>query len=236
MHFFRSLILLITIFSIESGVALANVGTKTLRGTPSYWNVIQTFQNLYAPLVRQEMGIELDVQIDEENPDYFGGASLEGRKLIISLGNNLPQQQNLTEKAIAFALCHEVGHLVGGAPHKLVNDEKVSDHISWASAEGQSDYYAAKTCLPKLFATSTLFASNIKAAVVEAGSDFILSIYELIRFSGIPMPSVKTPDESKVSPTVLSYPSLQCRLDTVVAGAAGRPRPACWYSNLPLQK
>lgn len=210
----------------KNSVALA-APEKTLRQSPLYQTIIQTFQKVYGSLLHRELGIILDVQIDDENPDYFGGASLEGQKFTIALGNNLPQQQGVTGKAIAFALCHEVGHLLGGAPRKLMSDGK----ISWASAEGQSDYYAAKTCLPRLFESPALFAVNKEAAVVESGLEFILSVYELIRFSGLPAPSVGTPDGSQVTSTLLQYPSLQCRLDTVVAGASGGPRPSCWYSE-----
>jgi hypothetical protein len=217
--------------SITSSAVLAAPG-KTLRKTPSYQAVIQAFQKVYGPLVEEEAGVILDVRIDEENPDYFGGASLEGQKLTIGLGNNLPQQQGVTEKAIAFALCHEVGHLLGGLPKKMTSEGE----ISWASTEGQSDYYAAKTCLPMLFEVPTLFEANKEKAIVKSGLDFILSVYELIRFSGLPKPSVTTPDESKVGATLSQYPSLQCRLDTVVAGAADKARPSCWFAESAFQK
>ena len=40
-------------------------------------------------------------------------------------------------------LCHELGHHLGGTPTK--------DSASWASTEGQADYFATLKCLRKVF-------------------------------------------------------------------------------------
>jgi hypothetical protein len=219
LHFF-----IFTLF-LSPNFSAASASANTLLESVSYQKVLQTFKGVYGPLLREKAGLELEVQIDQENPDYFGGASIEGHRFIVSLGNSLPAQPGMTAGAIAFALCHEAGHALGGAPKKTSRENK----LSWASVEGQSDYYAASTCLPKLFSTKELQTANQSQAIVQSGLDWMLTVYELIRFSGIAAPSINTPDLSVAPTTVVTYPTLQCRLDTIVAGAGGQPRPPCWF-------
>jgi hypothetical protein len=44
-----------------------------------------------------------------------------------------------------------------------------------------------------------------------------------------PIPKLDTCDERKVERTNYGYPSVQCRLDTMLAGWNLGPRPNCWF-------
>src|SRR5690606_23673424 len=44
-------------------------------------------------------------------------------------------------------------------------------------------------------------------------------------------PSFLTPDDSVATSTILGYPSVQCRLDTMAAGVFLQERPSCWFAS-----
>ena len=151
-----------------------------------------------------------------------------------------------------FALCHEMAHHLGGTPYKTDEDGK----IRWASMEAQSDYWAAKVCMPKFLKTHPNFLvnrrnihpeikrqcarefytwfSNYKICLFTSQAAYQLAkIHDKNRLPSEPiLPDVnpEIPDPSIVN--VLDrniYPTNQCRFDTAFAGALNRPRPRCWY-------
>jgi hypothetical protein len=133
----------------------------------------------------------------------------------------LPQQKLMTTAAFSFALCHELGHLLGEGPKKLNSDGS----LKWASAEAQADFYAAQTCLPQMWK----HRPELRNQVVRAGYEMIRMVYELIKFSKITKPNLDLKDLSVPDQTILGYPSLQCRLDNIQNAAAGLEPAACWY-------
>jgi hypothetical protein len=74
--------------------------------------------------------------------------SFSENKRVISINGEI-MRRNLTEEAILWPICHELGHHFAGAP--IYPD-------SMLSAEGQADYWAAQVCMPRLFKTQ--FSEN----------------------------------------------------------------------------
>jgi hypothetical protein len=115
-------------------------------------------------------------------------------------------------------LCHELGHLLGGAPKKKNYFNRSGD---WASVEGESDYFAA-SCVQELEGSASRAA--------RAAEGFYQLLYShYAPFTGEPKPVLGGKDESVVSQTMEGHPREQCRLDSFVAGLTGAPRPRCWY-------
>lgn len=189
----------------------------------------------YQSEIKGDFGVKLEILPDAENPLYFGGASLESGVFSISAGRDLMQNKGMTEGAVLFLLCHEVGHLVGGIPKKETN--------TWASTEGQSDYYAASTCLKRLylkrFSHSHPYVTNeirvlchgdeICGKTMAAGKEFMDALYAYIDVPEMPRPELKKTERPLLKWEKLNYPTLQCRLDTIKNGARGLPRPSCWF-------
>lgn len=154
----------------------------------------------------------------------------------------------MTKDSFALVVCHEFAHHLGGKPRITA---------SWASAEGQADYFGAKECLQKYFIANPLDLQEqaelptmeyidqscaesygtdqekINACVrgVIAGEDLAVTF---AKFEGYvnEFPSILTPSEYKVTKTIRDkYPSVQCRLDTFFNGALGLERPACWFKD-----
>jgi hypothetical protein len=160
------------------------------------------------------------------------------------IAGGFARRPELTADAFLLTLCHETGHFLGGAP---LNAQGLA-------AEGQADWYATSVCLPALWESvdaPTAPASEMDPALPEAeveacaASDAAVSrrCERILRAAWsamhmaaarrqLPAPLFATPDPAVADATVtVGYPGIQCRLDTLRAGALGMPRPACWFAE-----
>jgi hypothetical protein len=168
-------------------------------------------------------------------------ASADISQWLVKVDRRLIERDQVTLDVLATFVCHEVGHLVAGYPFK--RDDNEHDQGSGVAAEGQSDYYAAKDCLPRLWAAepadnaiaASLLGESERARCAAAYPDEASrALCGRILFTGLvtswifkegmeemntPYPSFDTPDRSEVSEKKGGYASSQCRLDTLVAGA-----------------
>lgn len=125
--------------------------------------------------------------------------------------------------------CHEMGHHVGGAPLKGTH---------WASAEGQSDYYANLVCLKKIMESDNNKEIVAKMNVPEIVKEQCASVYkkekdqylcQRVTMAGWVMNQVwtdgqvpfdfSTPDKTVVPTTQTWHPDYQCRIDTSLQAA-----------------
>ncbi len=170
----------------------------------------------------------------------------------ITLEKGLIDAPEMTSDAAALIICHELGHALGGDPVKKTKTfnnqgEEITDY-NWASAEGQSDYYATSVCMKKYFEgdynTDYLWGKEIPNIILNRCSQSytdeedvaicirtalaIPTVTEVINRNNEAI-SLLTPDLTESETTLLSYPALQCRMDTYFNGALGLERPRCWY-------
>lgn len=191
---------------------------------PNYWWDLNYTHASYSTYTHRDSGIR------EHNLFLFGGyARIAG----------------MTQDTVVATICHELGHGIGGAPLKL---KKEPEPIS---AEGQSDYFAYRYCLERMFKRIPA-----KVAVVPV-SPFVEKVCRLnsVGLDGLEFcyrgfqtlevermmfkqsqnkeTSYETPDTSLVSAVNQSetyYPSAQCRIDTMMAGLLKQERPRCWWA------
>ena len=182
---------------------------------------------------------------DWEKPWLGAGSSLKEsdefagqvRTFEIMLWGGFIRSDRMTLPALEFTLCHEFGHFLAGEP-KQVFPSETAPH--WSSAEGQSDWWAASVCLPKLYRERGLNPEEIETRTLAAGLDFARFAefhFEKDSKSSLEAEAPETP----AATLTLAYPSVQCRLDTVRIGAACARatdaasrealcrRPRCWY-------
>ena len=204
-------------------------------------------------------GANFSWKFDWNSPYLGAGATfLDNTYSIVLLGGTV-RSTGSDFDVLSVTLCHEIGHILGGAPHQRFGDQLEED---WSSAEGQSDWFAASQCLPKVFQhfkevglinVSPSFAENStcqKTArplmcewIRNASQKFSDSIYEIyIKSDGVtprPMLSLDAPEVVQ-NTLVGTYPSPQCRLDTLKRGAlcASKSvtddfcqRPVCWFAR-----
>ncbi len=159
-----------------------------------------------------------------------------GVDTIVMFGG-LARHPETTEDAMALVACHELGHHMGGAPRKST----MTGSLSWASNEGQADYWGTMKCLRHYFEgddnAAIVQKLKVPAAVVSKceliykNADEIancersamagLALGRLLNAisNGKTQVDFSTPDHSAVSKTDDNHPQAQCRLDTYYQAA-----------------
>ena len=237
-------------------------------------NIFRKIQNLYSPVVKSAGG-EFHLLVYWDRNTVGGSAHRDDwKKYVVGVDRGLLLAPRLTSDSLKMLICHEMGHLFGGQPLRPapVGWEGPLDEsgLSLLSAEGQADYYASSVCFRRLVGgedhRESLKGRQIPQRLLQqcgaawgdqtpasflclrtavAGLDFLNLVKEF------PI-SLSDRDETVVEKTLIGeYPSRQCRLDTLKAGALCRAkapldfvrkdksaegcargpgaRPACWH-------
>ncbi len=222
-----------------------------------YSKVVANFISIYAPIVKLERNLPLYFVLDEELPNVAAGVSLYKDQAHIGAGVDLHRDPDMTPDAYIAMLCHEVGHLLGGKPYSKNTLKPSPEWVSTtpSSSEGQSDYFSSLRCMKKVFSknTSTSVAvfgvtpkirnlcvrqySKILDQIIcqrsiKAGFDLMSYISAIYTRFGKTADFIKLDmDASEGSGLSVGrmYPTLQCRYDTILAGALNRKQPHCWF-------
>ncbi|MBH48369.1 MAG: hypothetical protein CME71_09400 [Halobacteriovorax sp.] len=175
------------------------------------------FEQVFSPVVKAQANWDLRVKIRREEMTFNAYATFsDDNEALILVNNGLLAHSEMNVKLLDLFLCHELGHLLGGAPKIIRRNGKTS----WSSVEGQSDYYASSVCMPIL--------GHANSEVIEISYQMVKIFAELRGARNLP--SLEAKDESTVSKTIQGHPNLQCRLDTLMAGLNLFDRPRCWYN------
>jgi len=193
-------------------------------------NVIGTIEKIYKPVVAAQ-GKVLQINRLWTNDTVNANASQSGNRYILNMYGGLARHAAITMDGFALVVCHELGHHLGGAP-------KVS---SWASNEGQSDYYANLKCLRQVFADpeasaftqpkgsdelarqncdATYSSPSDRAICLRAAmaGKSVAYLFKALRNETV-TPGFDTPDTNVVTTMMTAHPPTQCRMDTYLAGS-----------------
>ena len=102
--------------------------------------IIDRAEEIYAPIISDE-GATLQVVRKWSDGTVNAYAQQTGSTWKVTMFGGLARHDFVTDDAFALVVCHELGHHLGGAPKK-----KQIFWSSWASNEGQSDYFANSKC------------------------------------------------------------------------------------------
>ncbi len=196
--------------------------------------VIDSVVDVYAPIIRS-LGGKLNVERNWSDGTVNAYAHRKNGMWNVAMFGGLARHNTITPDGFALVVCHEVGHHIGGAP------KKASWFSTWASNEGQSDYFATSKCLRKVFRNDnnkaivaalnvpqTVIATCAKQfnnaddqAICQRGAMAGMSTAKLFQAlrKQPDAPKFDTPDAAVVSKTDDNHPQTQCRLDTYFAGA-----------------
>jgi hypothetical protein len=201
---------------------------------------------IYEPIIAN-MGAKLSVEKRWSDGTVNAYAQQSGKTYKVSMFGGLARHETITEDGMSLVVCHEIGHHIGGAPKK---GGSVSgggwwgggaSASSWASNEGQADYFATLKCLRKTFLNddnaSIVRTLNAPESLIKACNkankndkeDSALcvrmgmagkSVSDLFSVLGkLPATKFETPDAKVVSSTDDNHPKAQCRLDTYFQGS-----------------
>lgn len=223
------------------------VGAHFKRGAgideKTYNDTIDKVENFYLPIVKAQ-GAVLKINRMWSTDTVNSTAHQSGKKWYVDAYGGLARYPIMTADAESAVLCHEMGHHLGGFPKG-----KGVFGGSWASNEGQADYFATMKCFRRVhenddnagimasiaipkevkIGCENTFKSTKEIALCNreamAGAVLAQILYELGHGSnalfGEPAnaPSFGTPSTGVVSATDDAHPLAQCRLDTYFNGA-----------------
>jgi hypothetical protein len=205
--------------------------------------VLDRIQMLYADEIKTH-NAELVINRLWDDGTVNASAEQTNGKWMLNMYGGLARHQETTKDGFALVACHEMGHHLGGAP-KYKNGWLPWSTSSWASNEGEADYYSTLKCLRRYFAvdnssfvSENKWLSNSVDPLVDSrcnamfdntdernfcvrGSYAGLATSRLLNSLGgrkVP-PDFGTPDSTVVSKTNDNHPQAQCRLDTYFSGA-----------------
>lgn len=196
--------------------------------------IIHRVHSAYKDTVRS-LGAELEINNNWNSLEISASTDRVQNKYIINLEGGISKHHLMNSDSIAMILCHELGHHIGGAP-------KYPPIIStWASTEGQSDYFGSSKCFKKVFISDDnvdlIRNLNIPKVVQMKCEDSYINhndvslcirsaisskrVVELLKSlrSATDEISFNTPDLSVVEETNIAHPLPQCRLDTYLSGS-----------------
>ncbi|MEO0336626.1 MAG: hypothetical protein AAF202_09530 [Pseudomonadota bacterium] len=210
-------------FAINSGVDEAEFN-----------DVLDEIENYYVDVVA-ELGGSLQVNRLWTNDTVNASAQRQGSTYVINMYGGLARHPAITRDGFMLVACHEMGHHLGGAP-------KYSGWFNtWASNEGQSDYYSSLRCLRWMLegkdnaqwieengvdayameqcqlVYNTQEEENLCARIAMAGKSVSFLFKDLRELPE--EPKFDTPDPSEVGSTNDRHPDPQCRMDTYFKGA-----------------
>ncbi len=186
-----------------------------------------------------KLGLALKIDGDWRSNKQGVYSYMDANAFTISIPGDYARIPGMTVDVLALTLCHEMGHVLGGGP----NYELYSHHHVKKSVEGQADYFAATKCLKRLFkdrsenrAVYRSYPYPLKIEMQRLCQTFqctriigtawcYTQLFTKQNCQGTPTGrssiqaqlSLRSP--IKVPETLRELPSLQCRLDTYVAGA-----------------
>lgn len=226
---------------VEDNKMYIPVGAKNAGGISEeqFNSVIDKVEAIYAPVIEQ-MGAKLNIVRNWTDGTVNAYASRSGSTWTVQMFGGLARHETITEDGMALVVCHEIGHHIGGAPKKG-GGGWWGGGASWASNEGQSDYFATLKCLRRAFLndnnTEVLARMEIPEALRtacdktwtdKADSDIcvrggmagmsVAKLFQALRNASV-APDFSTPDAKVVTKTDDNHPAYQCRLDTYFQGA-----------------
>lgn len=197
--------------------------------------IIGDVKKVYDPIVAQAGGT-LEIEKDWKDDTVNAFATRSGTTFKVNMFGGLARHPDTTEDGLALVVCHEIGHHLGGFPKK-----NVMWGSTWASNEGQADYFATTKCLRNYFKSLHNSAQVVAMMTVSdkiqqdcfktwgQTPDHAVCVRSTLAgqsmgnlfasLSRVSKPDVTTPDGHVVSRTNDDHPAAQCRLDTYFQGS-----------------
>jgi uncharacterized protein (TIGR02145 family) len=196
-----------------------------------YDTAIEKINVIYSPIFKK-LGSPLVIRKDWDDGTVNAYATIKNGESHLILPGGLPRHSSMSVDAFTLVLCHEVGHHIGGYP------KKDGYYSTWASSEGQADYFGTLKCLRRVFLhdnnEAIIKKMNVPTTVSSAcesshgnNKDKFICIRSAMAgkdlgrfFAGQDSaPRFETPDRNIVYKNDSDHPMAQCRLDTFFQGA-----------------
>jgi hypothetical protein len=187
--------------------------------------ILDDIEAIYQPII-SSFGASFQLERAWSDSTVNAYADQKGKTWIVHMYGGMARRAEMNVAGFGLVACHEIGHHLGGFPKWASS--------TWASNEGNSDFYANYVCAPMAFkrlpvpAISGLPKEKCDAAWPD--QDSREACYKalnggqalgnlLAKLNKMANPDYATPDPSVVTKTKDEHPKAQCRLDTYLAGS-----------------
>jgi hypothetical protein len=195
---------------------------------------------IYIPIIQRKIQKIFIMNADWEDGTVNAFASQAANYAVVKMFGGLARHHTINREAFIMVICHEIGHHIGGDPRK---------GDSWATNEGQADYYAASKCFKTvidhldLHPEEKLVGDSMDQVTKDdwlfahdecrKSYDTTANVFRCLKssqggkglahlfatFRSQDAPLFSTPSILEVDPTYHSHPFPQCRMDTYFQGA-----------------
>lgn len=222
----RLLFILLTLLSLISATKHSVVPNKDAlilsdeydNGYPEnkYNEILDKFIEIYTPVIAIKGGT-FHILRDFKDGSVNAWAWRLSDEFHLEVPGGMSRYYLISEEGFITTICHELGHLLGGAPLK-----GSKSHIS---SEGQSDYFGASHCLKRVLSEITPYkplkvdpeletvCSDELCKRAMSGMKSINAYYAKI--AKVPFPRLSIESTEVARRTKDSHPKPQCRLDTM---------------------
>lgn len=199
-----------------------------------FLGLIAKVNDAYGPIVKEKGGI-LQIISRWDDPGVNAYSTRAEKFWQIFMFGGLARHPFITEDGLMMVVCHEMGHHLGGAPKFFVQNG-----VSWATNEGQADYFAALKCMKRVIEKDNnqaivaqmiiddeaktkcemVYHSENDIAICKRISMAGKSVAKLLgQFDANKNIDFTTPDQTVVTKMFDKHSNGQCRLDTYFNGA-----------------
>lgn len=210
----------------ETGITLAEFNS-----------IMDRIEKIYGPIV-QAKGGKLEARRLWDDGTVNASAERIGTTYRINMYGGMARHKFITPDGFMLVACHEMGHHLAGKP-KYSNWWPVGSD-SWASVEGQSDYFGTAKCMRRMYLDMTEeefndfdrtneFANEKCAGVYTDVKDQDMCIRNAVAgvvlgnvlgdLSGTGLVNLETPSTEAANGINQRHPKAQCRADTYFQGA-----------------
>ncbi len=217
------------------------VATKANEATgiseETFNSIMDRIEKIYAPIIESKGG-KLDLRRLWTDGTVNASAERIGDTYRVNMYGGMARHELITADGFMLVACHEVGHHLGGKP-KYSNWWPIGSE-SWASVEGQSDYFGTAKCMRKMFLDmseeellafekNNAFAEKKCNEVYSEEKDQTMCVRNAI--AGVVLGDVlgslsesepvnlETPSVDEFAGVNQKHPKAQCRADTYFQGA-----------------
>jgi hypothetical protein len=234
-----------TTFLPENNLHLEDFGFSGNGMTKEIFDsAIAQAQKVFEPIVAK-FGARLVIKGNWSDSTVNAYASQRGNEWSVQMFGGLARRSEVTPDGFLMVIGHELGHHKSGFPFYGPYD--------WASAEGQSDVFAAHGFAKKIWQSMKRIKNTREAAFPEIVVEMCNNVYDSVGEANLCYRSLAAsmslaqllralnndgpvyydrPDRTIVRKTNVSYPrTVQSRLDSMIAGALC---PIRWdYTKIP---
>jgi hypothetical protein len=217
--------------------AASKEGEATGISFEEFNSILDRITKIYGPIIAAKGGT-LDIQRLWDDGTVNASAERLGDTYRLNMYGGLARHELITPDGFMLVACHEMGHHLGGKP-KFSSWWPIGSE-TWASVEGQADYFGTAKCMHRMFldmtneelahfAGTNTFAAEKCNSVYEDGTDRTICLRSaeaglvlgdvLGSLGGTGATSLETPSTEIATGIFQNHPKAQCRTDTYFQGS-----------------